>query len=552
MWNKQWTIKEITESNTDIIICHHYNDYLKYKNELFKNDFTKEFYYNPHHANPQIFKPINIIKPIDIMISGITKEKHYPLKARLSKLILANANTTLKKYNIYVHEHPGYNNQLSFQNINQIKYNEIINESKLCVGCTSSYNYRLGKYVEIPMAGSVILGDLPFEDEKIKDFIVEVNNKMTDEQILNKIINILEDKNLYEEKRNIGLDWSNNFTTEKYVNNLLKIIDVKNKIFIISDEIKENHIEFGNQKWICDILKQEFMDEFPYETTINPNEANIIWYLAPWNYRFIPNGFNVERWLNFLKTKRVIFTQHHIDSDKLQLGQLDKQFEFMKTYGHKFHAICKITENEMTKYFPISKISSKKFWINDKIFFNIENKKELRKKYNFSENVFLVGSFQKDTEGKTNLPKLSKGPDIFVNIIKHMHTTNPNIQVILTGLRREYIINSLEEVGIKYHYYNMISLEEINELYNCLDLYVISSRCEGGPRSVFEAGITKTPIISTRVGIAPELMGRSSLFDSDKWYTYKLAKPNTELLYNNIVKLSSKEYLEEFKNYLIK
>lgn len=127
----------------------------------------------------------------------------------------------------------------------------------------------------------------------------------------------------------------------------------------------------------------------------------------------------------------------------------------------------------------------------------------LRNKYNFSQDSYLIGSFQKDTEGKTNLPKLSKGPDIFVNIIKDMYKSNNKIEVILTGLRREYIINELKNAGIKFHYYNMISLQEINELFNCLDLYIVSSRCEGGPRAVFEAGLTKTPLISTKVGIAP-------------------------------------------------
>ena len=40
---------------------------------------------------------------------------------------------------------------------------------------------------------------------------------------------------------------------------------------------------------------------------------------------------------------------------------------------------------------------------------------------NIDKNTFLIGSFQKDTEGKTNLPKLSKGPDIFVNIVKDIY-----------------------------------------------------------------------------------------------------------------------------------
>ena len=91
----------------------------------------------------------------------------------------------------------------------------------------------------------------------------------------------------------------------------------------------------------------------------------------------------------------------------------------------------------------------------------------------------------------------------------------------------------------------------MNELYNCLDLYLITSRCEGGPRSVFEAGLTQTPIISTRVGISPELMARSSLFDSNNWISYKKTKTNEDLLYKNVLKLSSKSYLEEFKNNLI-
>ena len=65
----------------------------------------------------------------------------------------------------------------------------------------------------------------------------------------------------------------------------------------------------------------------------------------------------------------------------------------------------------------------------------------------------------------------------------------------------------------------------MNELYNCLDLYLVSSRCEGGPRSVFEAGLTQTPIISTRMGISPELVSRrSALFDGNDWKTYKNAK----------------------------
>ena len=207
----------------------------------------------------------------------------------------------------------------------------------------------------------------------------------------------------------------------------------------------------------------------------------------------------------------------------------------------------------MSNYFEPSKIYSKKLWINEQVFYHIPDteKSQLRDKYQFRNTDYLIGSFQKDTEGKSNLPKLSKGPDIFVNIIKDMYKENKDIVVVLTGLRREYIINELNKVGISYRYFNMVTLKEINELYNCLDLYIVSSRCEGGPRSVFEAGLTKTPIISTKVGISPELMNDTAIFDYDNWITYKNAVPDSEYLFSSLSKLKNKEYMELFKDFIL-
>jgi glycosyltransferase involved in cell wall biosynthesis len=548
MWDVEWTRREIDESRTDVIICHHKNDYLRYK-DLYKTDPRREFIYLPHFADPDIFKPLHTPKDIDILISGVIKETHYPLKNRLYHLIMKYKTTALNKYTIHVHTHPTYVNELSFENVNQINYNQIINRSKLCIACTSKHQYRLGKYVEIPMAGSVIVGDLPFEDEQFKQFVVEVNLSMTDEEIINIIRRTLENPAIIEQNKNIGLEWSSKYVTANYCENLLKSIAAP-KIFIISDEIRDNHPEFKNQKWICDILKQEFMETFPNETTHKARCADIIWYLGPWNHKYTPNGFTRSEWLAYLKTKKVICTQHHVDPEKFDQGQLDVQFRFMREFGTYFHAICEHTKVEMKHHFDESKIFCKKLWVNNQIYYHIPGKDELRVKYNISKDAYLVGSFQKDTEGKTNLPKLSKGPDIFVNIIKDMHKTNANIEVVLTGLRREYIINELEKQGIRYHYFNMIPMEKMNELYNCLDLYLVSSRCEGGPRSVFEAGLTKTPIISTRVGISPELMDSAALFDCDNWMTYKDAIPATNILHQNVIELTSDKYMEEFKDAL--
>lgn len=549
MWDEDWTRKEIDETNSDIIIAHHYNDFIRYK-ELYKDDPSKEFFYIPHSANSDIFRPLDKDKSIDILISGVTKAKHYPLKYRLATLLNKHKRGRLKHFKIHFHKHPTYKGDTSFKSPSQNKYNEIINKSKLCIACTSKYNYRLGKYVEIPMAGSVILGDIPFEDDRFNEFVVELNENMSDDAIIDKIIATLEDTDLIDRCRKKGIEWASEYTVEKYVDRFLQVIYPK-KIFIISDEIRDNHPEFKNQKWICDILKNEFQNCFPRDITTNAKYADIIWYLAPWNNRYTPKGFTREQWLNVLKNKRVICTQHHIDPDKLL--QLNTQFNFIRTYADLYHSICDMTKEDMSKHLDPAKTYSKKLWINDQVFYDIPDaeKSQLRDKYEFKESDYLIGSFQKDTEGKSNLPKLSKGPDIFVNIIKDMYRENKNIVVVLTGLRREYIKNELDKVGIPYRYFNMISLEEINELYNCLDLYIVSSRCEGGPRSVFEAGLTKTPIISTKVGIAPELMNDTAIFDCNNWISYKDAVADSKYLFNSVNKLRGEEYMQYFKDFIL-
>ena len=83
--------------------------------------------------------------------------------------------------------------------------------------------------------------------------------------------------------------------------------------------------------------------------------------------------------------------------------------------------------------------------------------------------------------------------------------------VLLAGYRRQYIIKLLEKYKIEYIYYEKVSFEELNELYNCLDLYIVSSRVEGGPQSIFECGLSKTPIISTDVGIAKNFSNRINI-----------------------------------------
>ena len=79
----------------------------------------------------------------------------------------------------------------------------------------------------------------------------------------------------------------------------------------------------------------------------------------------------------------------------------------------------------------------------------------------------------------------------------------------------------------------MMSFKDLNELYNCLDLYIVSSRVEGGPQAIIECGLSKVPIISTDVGIANEVLSSESIFNMDNFTN---AIPNTEVAYRNSLK----------------
>ena len=315
----------------------------------------------------------------------------------------------------------------------------------------------------------------------------------------------------------------------------------KKKIYIVGEDV---YLE-NNQTWIIDIFKKEFTEYSKLDIVTTPEESEIIWII----------GNNNLKEINYLKTihltnKQIITTIHHIDWNKIDMFNIN--FNEVKDITTRFHVICDKVYHDLIKLTDKS-IRIANFWINENIFYNISNKNELRKEYNIPEKSFCVGSFQRDTKGKRLCmkPKLSKGPDIFIEIVKDMNKKRDNVLVILSGRRRNYIIKQLEDNGIEYLYFPMVTSVELNKLYNCLDLYIVSSRVEGGPRSILECGITKTPIISTDVGIANLILDNKSIYDVQNPLSYCMATPNIQHTYDKASLYSINNYLNSFIKYIL-
>jgi len=305
-------------------------------------------------------------------------------------------------------------------------------------------------------------------------------------------------------------------------------------IYIIS----ENCLLENNQKWIIDVFANEFILYSRLKFTEDMKQADVIWIL----------GYNIEETKKITKLEKkpfVISTIHHIDWSNSE--PMLEMIKMLDTITDRYHVICNKVEIDLRTLTekPIVKAN---FWINETNFYKIDNKEELRKKWNVGGDNYVIGSFQRDTKGKSKctLPKLSKGPDIFLKIVRNMKIKRDNIVVLLTGRRRNYIIGELEKANIKYIYHEMISISELNEVYNCLDLYIVSSRVEGGPRSIMECGLSKTPIISTDVGIAKLILNPDAIYDMNEFKTYKNATPNVEYVFEQVNSYSISNYMKKF------
>lgn len=280
-----------------------------------------------------------------------------------------------------------------------------------------------------------------------------------------------------------------------------------------------------DENWIVDRLRKEFYEDNQDILTNNIKDADILWIIAPWTWKKIPK--------RFLKQKTVLCTIHHIDEKKF-IGDEGKDFYKLDKFVDYYHTISKKSFDQLSK-FTSKRIYVSPFWINNKIWFPISENKDLKSKFSIPSDAYIVGSFQRDTEGKDGIsPKLSKGPDQLFEVIKAI-SEQKNLFVILAGHRRTYLINLLEENNVPYKYYERVDQASLNELYNCLDLYIVSSRVEGGPQAIFECALSKTPIISTDVGVASEILSKNSIFDMNN---FAMAKPDIEVAYAN-----SQQYL---------
>jgi glycosyltransferase involved in cell wall biosynthesis len=133
---------------------------------------------------------------------------------------------------------------------------------------------------------------------------------------------------------------------------------------------------------------------------------------------------------------------------------------------------------------------------------------QVRRELEIPDTAICVGSFQKDSPGRDNSsrePKWVKGPDVLVDALIRLAEHYP-IYVLLTSPARGYVIERLREAGIPFRHDVLARAADLNRYYQALDLYLITSRDEGGPMSLLEAMASGIPVVSTRMGIPSDII----------------------------------------------
>ena len=131
-----------------------------------------------------------------------------------------------------------------------------------------------------------------------------------------------------------------------------------------------------------------------------------------------------------------------------------------------------------------------------------------RARLDLPDSAFVIGSFQKDGVGWGDglEPKLIKGPDVLLAVAERVAEQVPELHVLLTGPSRGYVRTGLDRLGIPYRHALLPDVDAVADVYPGIDVCLVASRDEGGPRAVLESMATRVPLVTTRVGQAADLV----------------------------------------------
>ena len=279
-------------------------------------------------------------------------------------------------------------------------------------------------------------------------------------------------------------------------------------------------IKGAESAWVIDDIVKDYKKHSRHKIVgINEN-PDVFWCV---------NSFSFPQIISQIPSSCTSYLQlHHIN--ELQIEQYDFE-SFNKADG------CivpnKITEKQAKQYLdiPVYRIP---YWVLSKALVKREEEKiaELRRDIN-PDSKMLIGSFVKDGNGKIGeTPKLAKNPELFIEVVESLNKQiTGGVKIVLAGYSRKYVTSELTKRNIPFLYFERY-IQNISCLYDTLDYYISTSKFEGGPQSVLEASYRQVKILSTPVGLAPEILHSNCLCQTVEEFVNAVKKNVDERDYN--------------------
>lgn len=261
----------------------------------------------------------------------------------------------------------------------------------------------------------------------------------------------------------------------------------------------------------------KLLSEAGFKLTQNPFAADVVhfvWWDQVYKFRHL-RRFSRAKWLATITntidddSDRFFGLQNVID---VWVAANNNQFEWLSRKGVN--------------------VGYQPFYVDETIFRPLDgSRKTLAEDLGINHSLIngkvLIGFFQRDTTADLVEPKWQKDPKFFLEILKGINLTKEQWCLVLAGPRRHWIVDQCDRHNIPYIFIGSLpqkgkddidvnnnSSETMAKLYNFVDVSVVSSRREGGPKAVIESIFCGTPVISRPVGFAPDFISPEGLYSS--------------------------------------
>lgn len=191
------------------------------------------------------------------------------------------------------------------------------------------------------------------------------------------------------------------------------------------------------------------------------------------------------------KAKVIIAHSHNASNDKGLLKTLLHNINkrFIPLFANTYFA-CSKEAGEWFFSNRILKQKNKKYFIInngidiDKFKFNEEVRKRIRQKFNLEDKTMLIGHIGRFSKQKNH--------EFIINLIKEIHDENEIVKIWLIGEgeKKNEIENLVKENHIESHVKFLGIRQNVNELLQAIDVFILPSIYEGMPLVAVEAQIS--------------------------------------------------------------